>query len=432
VPAPGIPACRATGLRRNPDSAATAAYRPPPRPHPAPRHVFLSAPTSQHKRYRQTCPDGRFGPRLRPHRAHPLYRRAGGLLEASVDSGQRRGGDRSLVLGRAKELAESVARVVITERGQVAPAATDFPSLIDSAHGALKRQPGTDLSNDPELRNLVQAAMKIVKSVGTIRNSFGSGHGRAREPQVEQEMVDVTVAATMLWVRWALGRLAPLILGQPTSLISDLLDGVHFDKGNLAERLRAANIGDLDTSIQQKLGTAVGIRAMRDTFLVQIEGVQACASSDSLDEWPLHYRRGVVDGLFVDENGNVRTTRWAVELVPGVLGPTEDQAAELDRLIALLGSECLGAGDYSEDYALWSSISRLAGKFESAARPKWSKIANYSLRIRFDIEAAGLSDIDPLPTPDIDLGHAATGTLTGSVSTVLPWSRLFGVAWPHA
>jgi hypothetical protein len=33
----------------------------------------------------------------------------------------RRGGDRSLVLGRAKELAESVARVVITERGQVAP-----------------------------------------------------------------------------------------------------------------------------------------------------------------------------------------------------------------------------------------------------------------------------------------------------------------------
>jgi hypothetical protein len=34
----------------------------------------------------------------------------------------RRGGDKLLVLGRAKELAESVARVVITERGQVAPA----------------------------------------------------------------------------------------------------------------------------------------------------------------------------------------------------------------------------------------------------------------------------------------------------------------------
>lgn len=288
----------------------------------------------------------------------------------------RRGGDRSLVLGRAKELAESVARVVITERGQVAPAATGFPSLIDSAHEVLKRQPGTDLSNDRELRDLVQGAMKIVKSVGTIRNSFGSGHGRAREPQVEQEMVDVAVAATMLWVRWALGRLAPLILGQPTSLISDLLDGAYFYKGNLAERLRAANIGSLDTSIQQKLGTAVGILAMRDTVLVQVEGVQACASSDSLDEWPLHYRRGVVDGLFFDENGKARATQWAVGLVPGVLGPTDDLAAELDRLIALLGGERLGAGDYAEDYALWSSVSRLTEKFGPAARSKWSKIAD--------------------------------------------------------
>ena len=288
----------------------------------------------------------------------------------------RRGGDRSLVLGRAKELAESVARVVVTERGRVAPAAEGFPSLIDSAHEVLRRQPGTDLSNDRDLRDLIQGAMKIVKSVGTIRNSFGSGHGRAREPQVEQEMVDVAVAATMLWVRWALGRLAPLILGQPTSLISDLLDGRHFYKGNLAERLRAANIRDLDTSIQQKLGTAVGIRAMRHTVLVQVEGVEACASSDSLDEWPLYYRRGVVDGLFFDQNGKVRTSRWAVELVPGLLGSTDDQATELDRLLALLGSERIGTGDDSEDYALSSTASQLTQKFESAARAKWSKIVD--------------------------------------------------------
>jgi hypothetical protein len=287
-----------------------------------------------------------------------------------------RGADRSLVLGRAKELAESVARVVITERGQVAPAVSDFPSLIDSAHAALKRQPGRDLSNDAELRSLVQGAMKIVRSVGIIRNSFGSGHGRSREPQVEKEMVDIAVPATMLWVRWALGRLAPLILGQPTTLISNLLDGVSFTKGNLAERLRAANIGDLDTSIQKKLGMAIGIRAMRDTFLVQIEGVQACASSDSMDEWPLHYRRGVVDGLFFDDSGKVRTSRWAVELVPGILGPAEDQAAELERLVALLGSEHIGIGDDSEDYTLWSSAKQITGKFEPAARPKWSKIAD--------------------------------------------------------
>jgi hypothetical protein len=55
----------------------------------------------------------------------------------------------------------------------------------------------------------------------------------------------------------------------------------------------------------------------------------------------------------------------------------------------------------------------------------WHDIAEFDWpSVRSDIEAAGLSDIDPLPTPDIDLGHAATGTLTGSVSTVLLWSRL--------
>lgn len=95
------------------------------------------------------------------------------------------GHDRSLILGQAKELAESVARVVVTERGDVAPANMDFCEAIESAHRVLERQPGSDLSQDPELRALVQGAKKIVRSPREIRNSFGSGHGRAREPVVE-------------------------------------------------------------------------------------------------------------------------------------------------------------------------------------------------------------------------------------------------------
>ena len=67
------------------------------------------------------------------------------------------GHDRSLILGQAKELAEPVARVVITERGDVAPANMDFCEAIESAHRVLERQPGSDLSQDPELRAVVQA-----------------------------------------------------------------------------------------------------------------------------------------------------------------------------------------------------------------------------------------------------------------------------------
>ncbi|GAB1814381.1 abortive infection family protein [Mycobacterium sp. MUNTM1] len=281
--------------------------------------------------------------------------------------------DRALVLGRAKELAESVARVVITERGQVALSNSSFPDLIKSAHEVLHRQPGQDLSNDTHLRALVQGAMKIVIRVGDIRNSHGSGHGRAREPHVETEMAAVAVAGTMLWVRWALGRLAPLILGQPTTLISDLLAGVHFYTGILAARLQAANIAALDTPIQQRLGNAVGIRAMRDTVLVQREGVRACANSDSLDEWPMPYRRGLVNALFFDENGNVRTARWAIELVPDIIAPAPDQQAELDRLLVMLGSEQRGTGNL-DDQRFWTDVKKLAAKFDPPARAKWSRI----------------------------------------------------------
>jgi len=295
-------------------------------------------------------------------------------LKTAMDSA-----DGPLILGRSKELAECVARVIIDERGQVAPAMRDFPSLIDSSHGFLQRQPGADLSDDPSLRTLVQGAMKIIKCVGEIRNSFGSGHGRAREPLVQAEMVDVAVAATMLWVRWALGRLAPLILGQPSSLIADLLDGASFYKGNLAERLRAANLSVLDSSIQQKLGNAVARRAMRQTVNVRVEGVEPSAVSDSLTDWPLYYRRGLIDGLLFDDNGNARTTRWALELVPGILRATEDQSAELERVLLLIANMTFETGDYAEDYALWTSALNLKDRFELTARPNWSMIAD-----RFD------------------------------------------------
>jgi hypothetical protein len=35
-----------------------------------------------------------------------------------------------------------------------------------------------------------------------------------------------------------------------------------------------------------------------------------------------------------------------------------------------------------------------------------------------------LSDTDPLPVPDIDLGQAAAGHLTGAATIALPWNRL--------
>ncbi len=44
--------------------------------------------------------------------------------------------------------------------------------------------------------------------------------------------------------------------------------------------------------------------------------------------------------------------------------------------------------------------------------------------VRPDIEAGALSDTDPLSVPDLDLGQAAAGHLTGATTIALPWDRL--------
>jgi hypothetical protein len=69
------------------------------------------------------------------------------------------------------------------------------------------------------------------------------------------------------------------------------------------------------------------------------------AASDSLERWPLHYWRGLVDGLFFDENGKPQTTVWALTLIPDILRPTADQAGELHRLLGSVWTEPLGPGD---------------------------------------------------------------------------------------
>lgn len=44
--------------------------------------------------------------------------------------------------------------------------------------------------------------------------------------------------------------------------------------------------------------------------------------------------------------------------------------------------------------------------------------------VKSDVLAAGLTGVDPLPVPDVDLGFAATGRLTGTATSALPWDHL--------
>jgi hypothetical protein len=107
------------------------------------------------------------------------------------------------VVGKAKEFVETVAKVVVAAADGTLADNADFGPTVKAAHLSLKRQPGVDLSQDAALRAITQATQTMATSLGPLRNTYGTGHGRARVPDVTVEMATVTAEAALVWCRWA-------------------------------------------------------------------------------------------------------------------------------------------------------------------------------------------------------------------------------------
>jgi hypothetical protein len=99
-----------------------------------------------------------------------------------LDQAWRMPVDEGAAIGAAKELCESVARVVLAERAVPYGRSDDMPKLAMAAHTTLDRRPGHGQAAQNAVRNLSQAALKIVTIVGELRNELGTGHGRAKVP----------------------------------------------------------------------------------------------------------------------------------------------------------------------------------------------------------------------------------------------------------
>lgn len=247
-------------------------------------------------------------------------------------------GDRSQCIGSMKDLLESVAKVVVTTRGETVEPNVRFPKVITRAHVALERQPGEGLVADSPLREIAQSAMTIATQFAQLRNAMGTGHGRAYEPEIEDEMFEVGMEAGMLWLRWALRRLGAMAFGLPKPLVNDLRRGTPFRRGAVAARLEAAHLESLDEAEQRRVGVAVGQRAMRETFLVREEGVRACANSTDLVRWPPAYRIGVMEGLFFNDREQLTLDNWMADVVSQVIAPHPDLGRHLTVLAERISS----------------------------------------------------------------------------------------------
>lgn len=93
-----------------------------------------------------------------------------------------------------------------------------------------------------------------------------------------------------------------------------------------------------------------------------------------------------------------------------------------DELRAAVGEIERLMGDTTRQSKRWSDLHRHLALGEGH---DWHGIKEHDWpSVRFDVEAAGRADADPLPVPDLDLGVAAAGKLTGSATSALPWDRL--------
>ena len=85
---------------------------------------------------------------------------------------------------------------------------------------------------------------------------------------------------------------------------------------------------------------------------------------------------------------------------------------EIERLMA----------DTAQRRGRWSELHR---HLRFGQGRDWHDIHEFDWpSVKADVETGALAEVDPLPVPEIDLGDAAGGRLTGSVTIALPWSRL--------
>ena len=125
-------------------------------------------------------------------------------------------GDKPAMVGASKELIECICRCVLDATEIVLGDNADFPKVLHEAQKALKRAVGPDTSMSAEVKAIANAAKSIATSVNSVRNDVGTGHGRARVPDIDDEMSSIIYDATLLWCRWPYDDLAISLLDTRT------------------------------------------------------------------------------------------------------------------------------------------------------------------------------------------------------------------------
>ncbi len=134
-------------------------------------------------------------------------------IREHLDRIQRAAGDDpALAIGSAKDLIESTAKVVLTERGLPADEKADMPALINQAQRALGLHPSTATAgpdgSDP-VKKILGSVTGIAVGVNELRNHAGTGHGpTATRTGLGARHAHLAVNAALTWCQLVLDTLA--------------------------------------------------------------------------------------------------------------------------------------------------------------------------------------------------------------------------------
>jgi hypothetical protein len=113
-------------------------------------------------------------------------------LAAYVRRAKRGALDAALVTGTGKDLVEAVAKHVLLSRFNTDPTITNFPTLLAQAFMALGLPVAATSGMAPQQR-LDAALYELACSVNALRNSQGTGHGRAFPAAVSDKEARVAI-----------------------------------------------------------------------------------------------------------------------------------------------------------------------------------------------------------------------------------------------
>ena len=206
------------------------------------------------------------------------------------------------VIGKSKELVETIARITIEASDGTVADRADLEVVVGTAQKHLRRSVGPDTDQNDSLRAMINAARAMATKIAPLRNAFGTGHGRASVPLVAQEMADVVLEGALLWCRWALRRLGHLLADYPNELIAAVHTGTS--ERELRERFVAVTLSQQPPEVQRSIGVAFGRQSAGGFGNATTVGVDSVIHTDQPErdqQYPTPYRHGVIEGMIFTE-----------------------------------------------------------------------------------------------------------------------------------